>query len=125
MLKQLKHSLIEKSEILNKLDSELIEKTLQLLEMEIEQADLVKKEISLAVINIDQALEAKAVPTRSSTRRVQWEASSSEGSDGELHPMALRKCQTMSSIPQLGELIAPQQALFMSQPDVIQQQPLQ
>ena len=58
-LKQLKHSLAKKSSILARLNEEMIEATEEeQLEAEIEQADLIREKISLAVISIEETLEA-------------------------------------------------------------------
>ena len=68
-LKQLRQSLTDKSAILSKLDDELIEIVEEeQLESEVEQADLVREKISLAVIGIEEALEALAMPSRSTRR---------------------------------------------------------
>ncbi len=93
-LKQLKQSLTDKLSVLSKLDDELIELVgEEQLEAEVEQADLIREDISLAVISIDDALNALVAPTRRTKRgtrkgHVQEEANlsqSSESSEGEEH----------------------------------------
>ena len=60
-LKQLKQSLVSKLDILSKTDDELIELVNeQQLDAEVEQADLIKENISIAVISIDDAVRAFA-----------------------------------------------------------------
>lgn len=77
-LKQLKQSLIEKSGILAKLDEDLSETVEdEQLEAEIEQADQIREEISLAVINIEESLAAIAAPTEEHSRRRRAEVSPS------------------------------------------------
>ena len=54
-LKQLKQSLNEKSSVLAKLDEELIDGTEEeQLEAKIEQVDLVREDVSLAIITIEE-----------------------------------------------------------------------
>ena len=63
-LKQLIQSLSDKSSILSKLDDELIELVEEEeLETEVEQADLIGEQISLAVISIEDTLRDLTIPT--------------------------------------------------------------
>ncbi len=55
-LKQLKGSLTKKRVTLAGLDDELLETVDEELEAEIEQADRIQEDITLAVINIEEAL---------------------------------------------------------------------
>ena len=61
-LKQLKQSLTNKASVLVKLDDELIEE--EQLETKVEQADLIRERIGLAIISIEDALEALVAKTR-------------------------------------------------------------
>ena len=77
-LKQLKQSLIDKSSTLARLDDELIEGVDgDQLEAEVEQADLVKEKICLAVISIEEALEVLVDPNLRITHQPQEEATPS------------------------------------------------
>ena len=69
-LRQIKQSLTEKSSILATLDREMIEVTEdKQLESEIEQSDLIQEEISLALISIEETLEAITAPTEGPHRQ--------------------------------------------------------
>ena len=64
-LKQLRRSLSDKLSVLSKLDDELIKLVKEEeLEAEVEQADLIGKKISLAVISIEDTLRDLTIPTR-------------------------------------------------------------
>ena len=59
-LRQLRQSLTDKSDILVRLDNELLELVKEEeLEAEVEQADQIKEKISLSIIHIDDALKAQ------------------------------------------------------------------
>ena len=63
-LRQIKQSLTEKSSILAALDRDIIEVTgVEQIESEVEQSDLIQEEISLALISIEETLEAITAPT--------------------------------------------------------------
>ena len=72
-LKQMMGTLREKMDILAKLDGEILELVnSEDLEEEIEQADVIREDISFAVISIEETLSGKATPThkpRRTTRR--------------------------------------------------------
>lgn len=58
-MKQLKQSLTDKLQVLSKLDEELIDLVRdEQLEQEVEQADLIRERISLAIISLDDRLES-------------------------------------------------------------------
>ena len=62
-LRQLKQSLIDKLDILSKLDDKLIQLVEEeQLDTEVEQADLIKEKVSLAVIGIDDVIEDLVIP---------------------------------------------------------------
>jgi hypothetical protein len=89
-LKQLKQSLNGKLDVLSKLDDDLIELVdEEHLDAEVEQADLIKENISLAVISIETTLGTlEAPPIISHKRRVREEPSRSQSpdsGDGEEH----------------------------------------
>ena len=75
---QAQTTLIDMSNTLARLDDELIEGVDEdQLEAEVEQADLVKEKICLAVISIEEALEALVEPNLHITHQPQEEATSS------------------------------------------------
>ena len=77
-LRQIKQSLTEKSSILATLDRDMIEVTEdKQLESEIEQSDLIKEEISLALISIEETLEAITAPTEGPCRQCHTEGTHS------------------------------------------------
>ena len=64
MLKQMKVSLMRKSDTLTKLDGEILELVREdQLETEIERADLITEEVTLAVIRLEEALKERTAPT--------------------------------------------------------------
>ena len=68
-LKQLKQSLTDKTSVLAKLDDELIGLVEEeQLEAEVEQADLIRERIGLAIISIEDALEGLVAKTRETGR---------------------------------------------------------
>ena len=96
-LKQMKQSLVEKGNLLTKLDGEIIEEVEEdYLESEIEQADMIKEDISFAIISIEEALKAKEAPPPVSGRchrRPRTEttpSTSSESGEGERHSPVAR-----------------------------------
>ena len=101
-LKQLKQSLTDKSNVLAKLDDELIELVEEeQLEAEVEQADLIKEKISLAIISIEDTLDALTRETgharRDARRRVESSSlRSSESAGEEEHPAMSRSSSSTS-----------------------------
>ena len=71
-LRQLQRSLISKQDVLSKLDDEMIELVREdELDQEVENADVIQEKISLAVINIDKALDAIMNPPDTHDHRSQ------------------------------------------------------
>ena len=83
-LKQLKQSLADKASVLMKLDEELIELAEEeKLDYEVEQADMIKERISLAIISIGDAIAAQEATHSSSRRGARHRATSRSSTSSE------------------------------------------